>query len=260
MQVALIPPLSMLYTTQETNMQLLLPALFASEEYAAHAYIAAAEGNFCILDNGIAEGDVTHPEVLIALAKEFKCNEVVVPDVMGDMLATITAIDDFAPYALAHPTAHYMAVLQGQTVEECLMVARHVAATAPWVSTLGIPRHLVRTTGIRDVRIMIVMQLDETKLCEDKAIHFLGTAPTWPEEIKFANMCYYGRIRSVDTSLPYNYTWAKELLHNSNMHGNVQVARPQGYFEMSEFAFDVPMMHSNIKVLLDWANYGTHSE
>src|SRR5574337_1048257 len=86
MEVALIPPVSLLEDTDKTTMQLMLPL----EELNRIDYLASykahlkAPGQYVILDNGAAEANQVDDEFLVYQAEKWKPNELAIPDVLGD--------------------------------------------------------------------------------------------------------------------------------------------------------------------------------
>ncbi len=250
MKPILIPPFSLCDRPPPADMHLLLPECFRNESYAANVYIAKDRGDYLILDNGAAEGHETHPDILHAMGHEYQVDEVVVPDTMGDMSATMAQMDNFQPQA----QFKYMVVLQGKTLEEAVMVARHAMVHhSSWVTCLGIPRHLAQTTSRRDIRLWVVGAIETALHWHEVEIHFLGTTPLWPEEVKFANIALRDRIRSVDTSLPFNYTVAGVKLQRDGEAPCVK--RPNGYFYMPEAFFDEGLLKHNIDTFVRWATY-----
>jgi hypothetical protein len=97
MELALIPPTPLLLLNDAHKYQLMLPHMLKDQEYASAYWDYCQDNNkYVILDNGAAEQSPYETKALLAIAKQFMVDEMVVPDVMGDWNETVTAASLFA--------------------------------------------------------------------------------------------------------------------------------------------------------------------
>jgi hypothetical protein len=138
-----------------------------------------------------------------------------------------------------------MAVAQGQTVRE-LEQCIEMYVDLDTVNTIGIPRLIMDSLG-KTARLDLAAWI-RTKYGERFKIHLLGTNPLWVKEVYYAAK-YHPYIRSVDTSLPYNYAIAGEKVDDTN----VVVKRPAGYFEKDwRPLLDLGLVTHNEQVMKSW--------
>jgi hypothetical protein len=80
-------------------------------------------------------------------------------------------------------------------------------------------------------------------------IHLLGASPEYPTEINdhFHNVRKL-RIRSTDTSSPFNYAFNGALL----IKPHAGIRRPDAYFEQPYDAFDLEILDKNVDKLQRW--------
>jgi hypothetical protein len=256
MRPALIPPKGLYGTTVASDIHLCL-AQIDDPDYWTH-YTRRPETDYLIMDNGAAEGKMVGDEFLLDRADVMKADEVVMPDVMEDAEATIERAHDFML------TYHkwiggrsdmpqwfkFMGVVQSQGDMGGIM-RLDAFKTMPYVTTIGIPRHLVRHD--RYFRYQILSHIRGMELDKRFEVHLLGTDPYVPYEISYIQEVH-GWTRSVDTSMPYNWTIAGEPLAG----GVVGIKRPDGYFEKDHSWVDRELLRENINRYMRWAR-GTES-
>lgn len=247
MKLSLIPPHCYMHHIGITDYHLFLPQLFRNEDYCRAALkVAIGTDDYCILDNGAAEGEEWHPDALHTIADQFGIDEIVIPDILGNKDHTVAAAYKFAEFASGN--YKYMAVLQGQSYEELVDCAEHFAEM-PYVHTIGIPRHLAKTLGDRDARLVITGVLID-KFGERFEYHLLGATPLWSRELLFAQVAYGEKLRGMDTSMPYNYAY-----YGESVDGEMTMLRPSGYFELPEEKFHEEHVMDNVAKMLSWANH-----
>jgi hypothetical protein len=139
------------------------------------------------------------------------------------------------------PTA-YMAVVQGKSIKECRDCIK-AFADYPFVSTLGIPKHLIRSVGIH-TRMDLARWVDEN-LPHRFGIHFLGSSPLWLEEIKYVNDI----VRSMDTSMPFVQAYHGKKVDSGSGH-----ERPPNYFLKDKDSFEPDLVRYNVGTMLEWAD------
>ena|SRR6478609_2047303 len=246
MELALIPPYAHLDTLQERNYHLMLPQCTKNSAYFdTYAQLCQSVDNFVILDNGIAENQAWPWDSLISLGGAFGVSEIVLPDVMGDMKKTIheiQAVQDRTPDIFS-----YMAVVQGQTMNE-IQTCIDIYAAMPYVSTLGIPRHLIKTLDNPHVREWIVKWASREYPGEFQ-IHLLGSAPTRPQEMADMPGDVKALIRGTDTSLPY-----VQALYGNHLRIASEEGRQENYFELEGWGLQPHLMDENIQQLQEWVN------
>lgn len=206
-----IPPFAMLDSTLDSYRHLMLPQLLRNEEYSNHFKRVKRLGQYIILDNGAAEGVYTPPTRLVDTCYDYKVDELVLPDVMGDAEMTKLAVLDFlADYRNRLPISTRLGyVLHGRTVEEVLDTYHSVVANRDLerrISVWYLPRLLV-TSHNPATRIQVARYILGTEKMA-KPIHFLGAAPGFINEAILIRDELRGRVRSMDTSAPYVYAIA----------------------------------------------------
>lgn len=240
-KLALIPPFELLECTDETTCQLMLPQLAANPTYS---YVYQRHCNdadqYVILDNGEAEGKHIDQNDLIKMAFWYGVDELVIPDVMGKMRRTIEKAQTFlAKYG--DLKLKYMFVVQGKSYEEFAESAKW-ANRQKWIDTIGIPRHMIETCGGNpSSRVMLVSDVGI-----DKPVHLLGGSPLAPMELKYFDWPL--NVRSTDTSAPFNYAHAHQLLRCGE-----RVKRPKNYFEIRLEDFEEPTLSENLKDIMEWS-------
>jgi hypothetical protein len=225
-----------------TDYQLALPqGLEAFPEYLAAYRKARANGSFIILDNGEAEGELYDSATLHNYALNLMVNEIVVPDTIGDAAATWQQTNAFEGTIMADKF-NYMGVIQGANVDELIWMVQQYA-TKPWITTLGVPRHLMTSMlGVftPDARVVVARWIHQNFPKRFK-LHLLGTNPEYITELSdFRTEFGLYNVRGVDTSAPFNYAFA-----NKPMQTGVVVNRPSDYFSRGSNEFNPSFLELN---------------
>jgi hypothetical protein len=257
MEVALIPPVSRIASTMNLRMQMLIPSALKHKTYrSCYKYLGEWDGAYVIMDNGMFEEDIPRShEQVIALASEYKADEIVIPDVRGNFQASLDLMRQFLDIGgvdLKH--FNYMAVLQGEDLPELITCFKaYLNELEPMVTqgkiVFGLPRRLGEDIGAH-VRVEVV---DSVRAMYPEAkFHFLGLNRMWMHDFAIAKNYHRGSIRSVDTSAPF--VWA---YHGREMQcaytGNLTVT---DYFAAPGQLFDLTLVNRNIDTLKAWANGG----
>lgn len=204
--------------------------------------------DFVILDNGAAEDKMLSYKELIEVALEYQPTELVLPDIIGNALGTIECVREFLGIRTTHNLPlgmGYNVVAQGKSVIEVQRMIQ-VVAEFPNITTICLPRHLVATLGTRDARLLMARWIH--KKYQDKfAIHFLGCAPSYPEEAFYAHML--GFVRGIDTSMPFNYALANTRLRS----GIKNIKRSDDYFNAKFNFVQEELARKNVHVMNEWA-------
>jgi hypothetical protein len=263
-QLALIPPVSMLHHTVSRELQMALPAgLRSSEMYRKHyKYLGQHPGCYVILDNGMFEDGKCQTDFeLISLAKEYKVSEIVMPDVRGDSDGTLHAQIHFMrifhqAYGLAprDRVPNLMSVIQGRTVREA---EEHVLKVADsWACEMvrgrygkvvfGIPRRMSEDTGDRGGRLDLV-EMIASHYGPMFPIHLLGVSRSNPREVQYVAREFKEFVRGVDTDAPFVWTAANKHLDTGD-----SVERQDDYLDMDPSNFSGPLVRHNIDTLERW--------
>jgi hypothetical protein len=168
MKLALIPPFAYAAQMLRTDYQLVLPECFRNEHYTRVVYnmrmndpkVYNAFEQFIILDNGAAEGNAWHPQALMAIGREFRVSEIVIPDELGDLEITLDMLEFFEDNTSEEDRSQFgfMGVVQGGNIAQIGRCAE-AFADKDYVTTVGIPRHLLDTLGDKHARIQIYAAL-----------------------------------------------------------------------------------------------------
>jgi hypothetical protein len=200
---------------------------------------------YIIMDNGANEGAAISNTVLAQRAKLVDAHEVVLPDSLGNYKETLRLASAFIRY-YASSNINYMGVVHGSTIQQ-MQTAIDMYATQPLVKTLGLPRMYVSRID-RAVRIDLANWIKETYK-ERFEIHLLGASASWIQEPYYANK-YAGHIRSIDTSLPYNYAFAGVQINDTKRI----IDRTEDYFTRTHVQSALTCIAYNEEVYRSWCN------
>jgi hypothetical protein len=230
---------------------LLLPGLVSDEFY--RQFYKGVRHEHIILDNGAAEGRITSFPHLLAMAQVLDADEIVLPDVMRDMDATLDAVGRVFYQAFTHRGDHdFMLVCQGKTVSECVQTVERAMNSFPAIiDSFGIPRHIL--SYATSARMQIVHEL--RRLYPGKPIHLLGTHPAiWTE------LAYYGRefvdagVRGLDTSMAWNATLMEVNLKTVRNNSYLVIERqPLGEFARASLDPTYKdLLRENMEAISSW--------
>lgn len=264
MDVALIPPrgLENYALSSRFHLALALPSLLLRKPYTEMYKRASRLGDYVIVDNGAAEGESASTEDILAAAGALKAHEVVAPDAIQNSRVTIEMVMQFTHHLEVNTINSYqvMAVPQGTTWKHFTKCV-NVFAEQERVGTVGIPRHMPTTVGQTAARIDLANWI-QNKHPGRFEIHLLGANPVWLAEIRMASK-YAPHIRSVDSSLPFNYAIAGYRLEEQLAKGhNHEVVRRDPTYFATDWAnrINTALLRSNIQTFMKWAgndNYST---
>lgn len=259
MDVGLIPPggLENFALSSRFHMALALPHLIQRRAYGGMYRRVVGMGDYVILDNGAAEGHLAPNYALWEMVETIRPSELVVPDAMGSLDDTIVAArqffkGDYVTKSEKYPDMKYMAVVQGVSrvdLHRCID-----AFVGLPVNVVGIPRHLLSTAVLRKAESRASIRIDLANWIEETypgrfQVHLLGTSVEWIGEVRAA-VKYAPHIRSVDTSLPFNYS-----LQGVELAPIVEkIARPNLYFDNDWTRnVKVKLLRDNINTFLTWS-------
>jgi len=249
MQLALIPPRGLYKIAELTDMHLALAQISEDSYMRQHERLGLNPDRFVIVDNGAAEGTPVGDALLIERAWRYHAKELVIPDHMGDKDLTLRRLKMFLTnWKDFHnrPEVDFMGVVQGRNDLQIMRCVEAYAATGE-VHTIGIPRILITQYKDPDVRIRLSRAIHQA--FPAFGIHFLGTNPeALPEVYRAASAAPW--VRSVDTSLPFNYALAGVKLSFTSP----VIKRPDNYFRTD---FGSPMsfnyLRENVTTMIRWA-------
>jgi hypothetical protein len=232
-------------TVERTNYQLVLPEHLGNPEYQ-EAYInARRQGNYLIMDNGAAEGNLLSHGQLRSMALGLMVNEIVVPDVLGYMDDTLQLAKDFFRFGV-DTRFNYMGVVQGKSFDECCACVEAYASDHENINVLGIPRHLMTTCNKDDIRSELALYIRRTHPSRFQ-VHLLGTNPEYIRELHdLQGQFHIAGVRGVDTSAPFNYAY-----HARSILDGEVASRPDKYFDV--FINKSQALAYNIELLSTWA-------
>lgn len=245
MRVAIIAPIDMLELAALTDYHLILPHLMENDSYAR---FYSEVGGFKILDNGAAEpeGLSGDPSYLHDIGLHTNCDELVIPDALGDCSATIELARAFERHA-RRGRFGYVGVAQGRTIAEVVKCINYFSH-CEWITTLALPRLLNNEPFLHHQRFSLVEPIfGEYGSQFPGGIHCLG-ASKWMREIVALDEA--GCVRGMDTSLPIVMG-----LDHRNLADDY-VARKPNYFnaKVDRNSLQWEVIKNNVKRYLDWGN------
>jgi len=245
-RAALIPPKGFEHTALESDIHLVLPLppLLKRPDYIRTYVEARKRGDYVILDNGCAEGQLVEGKTLLDFAKIIKAHEIVAPDIMGNAAQTLEATNMFLDENPEAADYNIMAVLQGETPNEIQFLLDQFAKRDEIV-TIGVPKVHVQKADTpirRDIVTMIHRHYPGRF-----QIHLLGLSNQFADEmlaIKFDP----GTVRSMDSAQPYKITergWYMSATFAASV-------RRTGYFTYKK-EVDLKLLSANIATFKEWA-------
>lgn len=239
---------------------LILPSLFPNQKYRDFYRVQMRSG-YVILDNGAAEGKLESLEHVVNIGRAMlgAVNEIVLPDVIGDMDGTLDAVaKEFYTAFEYRAMFKFMLVLQGNTFLDYLSTAeRAVNMFGGIIHAFGIPRHILSTlqnTGSkRDARLRLARELRSRYPM--RAVHLLGTNPAYPYEL-----LEYGRqfkaigVRGVDTSMAWNATINGTVLDPNGLNYNINITRQpiDEFYDAEVTPEQLVLLEHNMQVMNAW--------
>lgn len=245
MRAALIPPKGYFNTARRSDIHLVLAQIQDHSYEDVNASLP--KDDYIIVDNGAAEGAMVSDLTLVRQARYYRADEVVIPDVLRDASATVERCKHFMErYAPRIPDANLMGVVQSTgTVAEVIQCLK-AFEKFDRITTVGIPRHMMQSDIWKRQRVCDWIRQDG--LQDRFQVHLLGTNPKFVDE-PFYIARVNGWVRSVDSSLPYNYTIAKKALEPTSQ----LIVRPEGYFTR-DWQLNDELLNSNIATFIGWAS------
>jgi hypothetical protein len=236
--------------------QLITPASDKTKrnEYTTMVKLEHRRKRFILMDNGANEGVQLDYDALMERASYILADEMVLPDVLGNSHDTFVATMDFLQKTTRF-TDHcqYQAVVQGTNQDQLKgLIGRF--AQSPRITTLGLPRLLLGQPKLcTTIRIDMANWIKE-EYGDRFQIHFLGASSLWVKEPYYAAR-YASHVRSIDTSLPYNYALAGALLTDTTR----RIDRASDYFTRSHSGDHLECVNTNEEIYSAWCRAVTPS-
>jgi hypothetical protein len=249
MRVATIVPEKFLQLTVNEKFFMALAHLIDGENAYSHFFRQRSEeGAFILMDNGAAEhAQLDTIEDILEVAARINPTEVVLPDVLmskdGTLEKTQTALkwlkdnDRIGDYL-------WMAVPQGRDLihwQYCLRNLLDIDKDDLNINSIGISKFLTLQLGVdaREKALNVAMDLLHEYDRYDIDIHLLGCGYD-PLEVATLNKKFAGRIRSVDSAIPYVYA-------QKGLEMRSDIDRPQFEIEfLGEHEIDLDLLAHNI--------------
>jgi hypothetical protein len=256
MQVALIPPTSMLYMVAENPLHMVIPEGLKQSAYANFYRLMSLQATSTLmLDNGAFEaaspqGPLNNDQ-LIQMLFEYDIDKFVLPDFLGDADKSLLAAERFLHVWNLHQTVlaikptQFIAAVQGadeQQLKVCIEKYCQLEEDFEIPLTFGLPRWIADEMG-RHTRLAMA---DWIANRAPHPIHLLGMCPDWPSEIQYHNEL----VTSMDTSAPFSWAAAGMRLGVDDR----PVERPENYFNLDSRLVDEELAKRNVDTLWRWAN------
>jgi hypothetical protein len=218
MRLAHIVPPAVLEQVEDIigGYNLLLPSLMVNNAYRRYYDQQDCPERYVIMDNGIAEGAIMSFGHVLDRAKAAHANEVVMPDRIKDMDATLEAgAAAFYQAFELRERFNFMFVPQGTSVVEAYHCAERALSFYPGIiESWGIGRHFLDYDPEARVRLVHMLR----NLSPGRKIHLLGTHPKYPYELYFHAKAFQEMgVRGCDTSLAWNATLAGRDLEDMDV-------------------------------------------
>lgn len=175
-KVAQIVPVSCLHEIADNHYHMCLAHLVAeSDEYANFYKMMSERGKFVLMDNGAAEGSQLAVPELLKMYERINPTEIVIPDTLCDKDSTLAKAEEFIA-AYSDLPYRFMAVPQGQTIEEWCKCASELLHRYPRINSIGISKFLNIATKdpyIRFTAANYVLEVAE-RIGHPVEVHLLG--------------------------------------------------------------------------------------
>jgi len=207
MLAATILPTKFLPIIEDEEYHMCLAHLIGKDDTYTRFYSKMAQkGRYVIMDNGVIEGDPRPIEEIVKKALMIKANEIVLPDVYKNMLATLEKTYEAIRYVKGNFPFKLMGVPQGETIDEWIQCAETMIMMD--IDVIGVPKVLTDIGG-RDARIEVLEILGNRLRGLD--IHMLGCWKT-PLEATLIECAVRDeiipKVRGIDSAIAYVYSKA----------------------------------------------------
>lgn len=236
MRVAIIPPNGLERLALASDYHLVLPVELTRAAYFKVYHEAKTYGHYIILDNGAAEGRLTTLSHELQLADALGgVNEIVLPDVLGNMQETLSyARGCRSTVEKVEQDYKFTAVIQGRDAAECTRCFQ-AYYDMPWVDKIALPRHL--SNNIRPAFRVDFIESNAADINERFGqVHCLGSANYWKE---ICLLSEHPLVQGLDTSLPIGAGLSG--IDIAHYKAQEEYRRPDDYFTTDQR----PLWHNN---------------
>ena len=252
MEIALIPPSSLMHYAESFRYQMMLPSPQNINYLQYYRRMGSDTGHYVIMDNGVWEEQPLTPDQLIARASAYGVQELVAPDVLNDPIGTVRAMqyfftrwDRFCQATHGSVKMSFMAVAHGDTIAKAAKFIDHVARFMPLVETIAAGRAFSRACGDPHTRAQLAILVAD-EYSERFGFHLLGYNDAWEGEIAACK----GVVRSLDTCAPFTAAFYDKSMQDV---AEFNTPRPRHYFDLDEDSFNLKLLGRNIKWLTESA-------
>jgi hypothetical protein len=252
MKEAFIPPKGLENHLREGRIVMALAQLSDDDNYVHHVRELHARGRFVIVDNGANEKVSFSNEDLTQRAIRLRADELVLPDVLYDAEKTFEVATQYlrereAWITTTSPEPQYMGAVQGDSIDELRKLVDRYSEEFE-IKTIGLPRLLLEHVAPVSIRIDMANWI-ESSYPNRFDIHLLGASTEWVKEPYYVSK-YAPHIRSIDTSLPYNYGLQGIRINDTRL----KVDRPKDYFTKEHKASGLTTISFNEEVYRSWCS------
>ena len=184
---------------------------YYDEDYANFYKQEIKENGYSVMDNGLWElGDSIDYKVLYELGEEYKPSHLILPDCLNNKQVTMERTMKYLLEFEKKSTPKFMAVVQGQTLEELIQMAKFYSAIDS-IDVIAIPLYSLpqNSTTLEEVE-EIEYKLHRTLVVPfllphlgGKKLHLLGCIT--PDEFLQYDIYTMRQVYSIDTSAPITY-------------------------------------------------------
>jgi len=178
----------------------------------------SAHGDFIMVDNGAAEGELVLNETLIDIAEAVSADEVVLPDVLRDSSGTLSR-STASSILWAIPHTKRVIVPQGRNWSEWIACLENLLSRCN-PATIGVAKWLEELPGGRKKALEIIYQRRYHHRCR---IHLLGAARDFMTEMRELNFPF---VRSMDTALPLAHAQVPEIMMTATQRVSIDWQKP----------------------------------
>ena len=199
---------------------------------------------FVIMDNSMIE--LGHPvswSVMKDALEAIYARLIVLPDVYGDAKVTVELSNEAAAKWPLGPNQGFMAVPQGNTIEEYTMCAQAMASMRG-VSAFGIARTFTKDFETRQKALDILSKLRPTRAGHGPFIHLLGFSDNFIDDMRCSR---HKDVIGIDSAVPVREGQNGHMLEFGNITHS-----PRGDFWEREATDITPETIANLFLVREW--------
>lgn len=263
MRAAIITPIPLLekYAVRSNFHLVLAHLVLSSREYTEFYRWRSREGDYLLLDNGVAETGVPRPiEEIVHAAKLVEADEIILPDALFDMDRTLLNAGEAVMWLDCRGITAYrvMAVPQGRTLPDWLRCYQELLSLGS-VESIGVSKFVADIVPAREGRPggreAVVDVLDLLGLVDpNREYHLLGVRSDPLEVLRCSQR--YRWLRSVDSCIAV-MSGQQGLRFPDPLRGAEPYKRPESEFDFHSDSDPYPdITDENVRLYLGWAQGG----